>query len=156
MDVMVAKDINAVTSQWCPAASSTSCSHSPSISLLPIDLVAAQLWWLDGARIAPLLDRGFPIVHCLAVSQAALLSLNFLACAGWTAAPVCLDSRPVLSQAQVQTICSIWDASADLLLHSPGAYSAQDLMRELETMQLDYSGEVVSRRRTLEVDFEGR
>lgn len=85
--------------RWSAASCDTRSSNA-SKDLLPIDMTAALLWWLTEARgqASEFASSGglCSVLHYLGLALAALLSLNFLACAGWTSAPVCLELLPAL------------------------------------------------------------
>lgn len=86
---------------------------------------------------------------CSRLATCMAKSLNFLACAGWTDSPVCLDAPPTLSQVQDQSLRHLFSAAFHFLDIEVKPISTHSLLDNLRHMKLGYQGDVVTTRRPL-------
>lgn len=90
---------------------------------------------------------------CLRLTLLMIKSLNFLACAGWTDSPVCLECPSDLSPAQRTSLRHLFDSAFHFLDTDLKHYDVSSIRNNLSDMQIGYNGDVVTTRKPLIADL---
>ena len=121
-------------------------SGGPNAGLLPIHPAAIDQFLASQGFGSKSTDRAALWTRHLA------MSLNYLACVGWSDFPVCLTGTLSLTAAQQRTMHHLLGSARHFSLIEDATLTCESVMRDLASKKTNYNGEPISLRRTLVAD----
>ena len=134
-----------------PRSALDSQSDLPGVGLLPLSPIGSSSFLRNLSTqlvVSRTTSRDFANL-CLRLTLLMVKSLNFLACAGWTTSPVCLDCPSSLTVAQQTSLKHLFQSAFHFLDTDLKYLDVDSLKSNLSDMRVGYNGDVVTTRKPL-------